>query len=237
MTNLAKNRFSEFCAKFAIFIKIAFFKGRFSIPFDLTRFSSESRLSKEPFAISFEFLLTLANFRHFRQIGHYRQNRYFGRGPFAISFDLFITLWRIFAIFTVFAKFAIFAKSPLLKWTHDHFISLVPKALAKFRVIRQFRQNRPFPIFFFIAIVWISLYTYISAKLIQVHWKNLLFFVVDLKCQPFLTFYTWRYFETKLKCFEARISLMQWLCVRNLIFFPQSDSFQTRWIFYLWSWL
>ena len=35
MTNLAKNRFSKFCAKFAIFIKLAFFKCRFAIPFVL----------------------------------------------------------------------------------------------------------------------------------------------------------------------------------------------------------
>ena len=76
---------------------------------------------------------------YFRQIGHYRQNRYFGRRPFAISFDLFILLWRFFAIFKVFAKFAIFDKIANLKGDPWSFlISLVPKALAEFRPIRQF---------------------------------------------------------------------------------------------------
>ena len=61
-------------------------------------------------ALVFDKLLenyALANFCHiynFRQIGHYRQNRYFGRRPFAISFDLFILLWRIYAIFKVFVN-------------------------------------------------------------------------------------------------------------------------------------
>lgn len=116
------------------------------------------------------------------------------------------------------------------KWTLDHFISFVPKALAKFRLIRQFRQNRPFPIFFFfIASVWISLYSYISAKLIQVHIKSLLFIVFDLKCQPFLkrgqglifpaSFYTWRYFETKLKCFEGVFVSCSGYLSRILFFF------------------
>ena len=91
-----------------------------------------------------------------------------------------------FAILTVFAKFAIFVKIANLKGDPWSFlISLVPKALANFRLIRHFRQNRLFPTFL-ITGVWISLYSCISAKLIQVYWKQLqcsLSFI----CEVFLT--------------------------------------------------
>ena len=148
----------------------------------------------------------MTNFRHchsFRQICHFCKNRHSQSGPLIISFHLLQRLWR----------------------------SFVKVALFQF-------------FFFFIASVWSSLYSYISAKLIQVHWKNQLFFVCDLKCQPFLkrgqllslsygnwlifpaTFYTWRYFETKLKCFGARISFVQWLVVKNFIFFLSLTVFK-----------
>ena len=143
--------------------------------------SAKNRISKfspnSPFSLKLPFSraplpshclenYTLANFCHIR---HFRQNLYFGRCSFAISFDLFILLWRIFAIFTVFAKFAIFVRIANLKGDPWSFlISLVAKALAYFRLIRHFRQNRLFPTFF-IAGVWISLYSYMSPKLIEVY--------------------------------------------------------------------
>ena len=143
----AKNRISEFSPNSPFSSKLPF--SRAPLPSPL------------PWKLYFgEFLPYLP---HFRRIGHYRQNRYFGRRPFAISFDLFILLWRIFAIFTVFAKCAIFVKIANLKGDPWSFlISLVPKALAKFHLIRHFRHKSVFPTFL-IAGVWISLYSYISA--------------------------------------------------------------------------
>ena len=223
----------------AIFLIIASFKGALChliwILTDFDEFSpyslfssnwpllSKSLLWTEPLChIIWLVHSTRTNFRHFhsfRQICHFRKNRHSQSRPLIISFHSLQRLWRSFVKIAIFQFFYLFIY------------------------------------FFFIASVWISLYSYISAKLIQVHWKNQLFFVCDLKCQPFLkrgqllslsygnwlifpaTFYTWRYFETKLKSFGARISFVQWLVVKNLIFFSQSDSFQTRWIFYLWSWL
>ena len=91
-----------------------------------------------------------------------------------------------FAIFTVFAKFAIFVKIANLKGDPWSFlISLVPKALANFRLIHHFRQNRLFPTFL-IAGVWISLYSCITAKLIQVYWKQLQSSLTFI-CEVFLT--------------------------------------------------
>ena len=121
-----------------------------------------------------------------------------------------------FCHFTVLAKFAIFVKIANLKWDHWSFlISLVPKALAKFRPVRHFRHERVFPTFL-IAGVWIRLYSYISGLLKTAT----VLFVCFAKCQPLLKprasakshrnwpifpakFYTWLYFETKLECFEA----------------------------------
>ena len=195
---------------------------------------------------------TLANFCHIRQIGHYRQNRYFGRRPFAISFDLFILLWRIFAIFKVFAKFAIFDKIGNLKWDHWSFlISLVPKALAKFRLIRHFRHERVFPTFL-IAGVWIRLYSYISGLLKTAT----VLFVCFAKCQPLLKpRASAKSISQKLTHFPGKVlhlalfrnktwvlwSLQEWpiSCgyMSGILFFSQFDSFQTPWIFYPWSWL
>ena len=143
----AKNRISEFSPNSPFSSKLPF--PRAPLPSHL------------PWKLYFGEFLPYSPY--FRRIGHYRQNYYFRRRPFAISFDLFILLWRIFAIFKVFAKFAIFDKIGNLKWDHWSFlISLVPKALAKFRLIRHFRHERVFPTFL-IAGVWISLYSYISA--------------------------------------------------------------------------
>ena len=113
-------------------------------------FSSKLPFSRAPLPSHLPWKLYFGEFLpyspYFRQIGHYRQNRYFRRRHF-----------------TVLAKFTIFVKIANLKGDHWSFlISLVPKALAKFRPVRHFRHERVFPTFL-IAGVWISLYSYISA--------------------------------------------------------------------------
>ena len=232
----AKNRISEFSPNSPFSSKLPF--PRAPLPSHL------------PWKLYFGEFLPYSPY--FRQIGHYRQNRYFRRRPFAISFDLFILLWRIFAIFKVFAKFANFDKIANLKWDHWSFlISLVPKALAKFRLIRHFRHERVFPTFL-IAGVWIRLYSYISGLLKTAT----VLFVCFAKCQPLLKpRASAKSISQKLTHFPGKVlhlalfrnktwvlwSLQEWpiSCgyMSGILFFSQFDSFQTPWIFYPWSWL
>ena len=157
-----------------------------------------------------------------------------------------------FCHFTVFAKFAIFVKIANLKWDPWSFlISLVPKALAKFRPIRHFRHERVFPTFL-IAGVWIRLYSYISGLLKTAT----VLFVCFAKCQPLLKpRASAKSISQKLTHFPGKVlhlalfrnktwvlwSLQEWpiSCgyMSGILFFSQFDSFQTPWIFYPRSWL
>ena len=157
-----------------------------------------------------------------------------------------------FCHFTVFAKFAIFVKIANLKGDPWSFlISLVPKALAKFRLIRHFRHERVFPTFL-IAGVWIRLYSYISGLLKTAT----VLFVCFAKCQPLLKpRASAKSISQKLTHFPGKVlhlalfrnktwvlwSLQEWpiSCgyMSGILFFSQFDSFQTPWIFYPWSWL
>ena len=146
-----------------------------------------------------------------------------------------------FAIFTVFAKFAIFVKIANLKGDPWSFlISLVPKALANFRLIRLFVKIAPFQLFLSPASG--SAYTAVYQLNLYRFTENSYSVLCLLSAKSFLqklTHCPGKVLETKLKCFEACKNGLFLSCSGYMsgILFSQFDSFQTRWIFYPWSWL